>query len=52
MEPLRLRRDDRLGALGFPAPERQRLDDDLLEVVDVVEIAPVELPDRGVDAMI
>ena len=49
VEPLRLCRDDRLGALGLPPSQRQRLDDDLFEVVDVVEVAPVELADRGVE---
>src|SRR4029077_14449050 len=38
--------DDRLGALGLAAPARQSLRDHRFEVVDVVEVATVELVDR------
>src|SRR5437588_156226 len=49
VELLRLGRDDRLGTVGLPPAEGQGLDDDLLEVVDVEEVAAVELADRGVE---
>ena len=49
VELLRLRVDDRLGALGLAAPARERLGDDRLEIVDVEEIAAVELVDRRVE---
>src|SRR5438874_9619710 len=49
VELLRLGRDDRLGTFGLPPAEGQGLDDDLLEVADVEEVAAVELAYRGVE---
>ena len=49
MELLRLGRDDRLGPLGLAAPSAERLGHDRLEVVDVVEVAAVELVDRRIE---
>ena len=46
-EPLRLLGDELLGALGLGAAARERLGDDGLEVVDVVEEAAVEPCDRA-----
>src|SRR5581483_9879088 len=48
-EALRLRSDDRLRPSGLAAAARQARGDDRLEVVDVVEEAPVELVDRRVE---
>ena len=48
-EPLRLLGDELLGALRLGAPPGERLGDDGLEVVDVVEEAAVELGDRGIE---
>ena len=49
VELLRLGGDDRLGALGLARRPESVSVDDRLEVVDVVEVAAVELVDRGVE---
>src|SRR5438270_10278008 len=49
VELLRLRGDDRLGPLGFAAPARERLRDDRLEVVDVVQVALVQIVDGRIE---
>src|SRR3712207_7370623 len=41
--------DDRLGPLRLAAPARERVRDDGLEVVDVVQVAVLELVDRRVE---
>ena len=48
-EALGLLDDEPLGHLGLGAPAGERLGDDRLEVVDVVEEAAVELVHRGID---
>jgi hypothetical protein len=49
VEPLDLRLDQALGPGGLGAADGDGLRDDGLEVVDVGEVAAVELPDRRVD---
>src|SRR5207248_7275506 len=48
-EPLRLLGDDRLRALGLAPPAGERLGHDGLEIVDVVEVAALELADRRIE---
>src|SRR5919108_352460 len=48
-ESLRLGRDDRLGPLRLAPPAGERLRDDRLEVVEVVEVAAVEVGDLGIE---
>ena len=48
-EPPGLVRDDRLGARRFPPAPAEALADDRLKVVDVVEVAVLEVADRGLD---
>src|SRR6476646_2041866 len=47
-EPLCLAEHDLLGAARLAAATGETLGNDALEVVDVVEVAPVELVDRGI----
>ena len=48
-EAARLVRDDRLGPLRLAPPPAQALADDCLEIVDVVQVAVVEIGHGGVD---
>src|SRR5581483_10135816 len=49
VELLRLCGDDRLGPLRLATPARERLRDDRLEVVDVVQVAVVQIVDGRVE---
>src|SRR5439155_8870837 len=49
VELLGLRGDDRLRAYGLAAAAHERLGDDRLEIVDVVEVAAVEVVNRRIE---